>query len=114
MFGNYGYNSNVRDMEPRALERRLGLDACCNGIYDEPPRKREVDYAPNQEPLKIRDGSDYASMYDAVMNAAERAGMLRGDPPPSWYENPSNLGSVVLAGTAVFPYLVQGLSSGIE
>jgi len=114
MFGNYGGNDSSSELESRSLSKRLGLDACCNGIFDEPPRKREVIYPSQTVHDEKRQGANYASVYDAVMSAAEKAGMLRGDPPPAWYENPANLGTAVLAATPFMPFLVRGITNGIE
>lgn len=73
--------NNNNSAHGRSLYKRLGLDACCNGIYNEPPRKRK-ESVKIEGGLNHRDNQAYIEpreidSYDII----ERGGFMAGDPP---------------------------------
>lgn len=115
-----GDSSGVKALSIRSgptvnlLHKILGLDACCNGDFNEPPRRRGV---------RDSQGINYFSKIlaphgtrkrDDPYDVMERGGVNEGDPPEEWYQDPIKLGTTVLATTAALEALQTGISNLIS
>ncbi|TIC35615.1 hypothetical protein E3Q08_04433 [Wallemia mellicola] len=89
--------SNLLQTEERGLYKRLGLDACCNGLFDDAPRRREdiSDVVSTSEKRQIPN-------YQQYHEALRRSGFLEGQPPLPWYRNSQKINFAAVTAAAFY------------